>query len=426
MSLCQCLQSYPAGRYLVGYSGGQDSHVLLDLLHQLRATGQLTTPITAIHVNHRLQSVADDWVVHCQAVCDSYDFELIVETVRVKPMAGESIEAFAREQRYKLIKKHLKDGDIFLSAHHQRDQAETFLLQLMRGAGLDGLRAMPLVKAFGVGQYLRPLLHWSYAEIESYADTRQLNFIEDSSNDDTRFNRNYLRHNIFPLLEKRFPQAQAQIAQSAAWLGELPDILAPQTLSVAALQKLTESQQKQQLRAFVKQKTGVSLSQTQTQYVLQHHLTAAPDKHPTLVVGETVIRRFEGEMILTAKLPSVSPATLLQGTSRVGETTDFSAVGQLTWQLGQGLNLPPQTLLQIRPLRGSQRFCPHTRSRSTTVKKLLHEARIPPWLRPFYLGLYRDDELLAIPNIGVAAAYYHRAYFAWLPLWQIRSEFARL
>ncbi len=152
------LQEYPAKRYLIGFSGGRDSHVLLDVLVRLCEQGKLHTPVTVIHVNHNLNPKADEWTIHCQSVCDDYGIPCIVETVTDTPKSSESIEAFARNARYQLIEKHLHEGDIFLSAHHQRDQAETFLLQLMRGAGLDGLRAMPVIRDLGLGRYLRPLL----------------------------------------------------------------------------------------------------------------------------------------------------------------------------------------------------------------------------------------------------------------------------
>ncbi len=429
----QVLANYPAMRYMVGYSGGRDSHVLLDMLCQLRQTGQLTTPIIAIHINHRLQKQSDEWAKHCQAICHAYHIPLIIEIVKEKPQTGESIEAFARQQRYALIAKHLKSGEFFLSAHHQRDQAETFLLQLMRGAGLDGLRAMPLDKPFGAGQYLRPLLNVGYDDIVQYAKDKQLPFIVDDSNNDRRFNRNFIRHQVLPVLKKRFPNAEQTIARSAAWLAEIPTVNAPENLCLATLKTYPLAKQKQQIRAFVKHKTGLSLSQKQTHYILNHHLTADADKQPQLKVGDYIIRRFGDEMIITAALPEASFARLSDKdylTDIVivaGQTYDLDKIATLNWQTGQGgLMASKKQTYQLKSLSRSQRFHPHTRRHSTTVKKILHEAGIAPWLRPLYFGLYLDKTLVAIPGVGVAQSHYTKNNRAMMPTWIIKQKFVRL
>ncbi len=424
----QVLADYPASRYMVGYSGGRDSHVLLDMLCQLRQTGQLTTAIIAIHINHRLQKQADEWVKHCQEVCRTYNIPLIVGTVKARPKAGQSLEAFARDQRYALIKQHLRDGEVFLSAHHQRDQAETFLLQLMRGSGLDGLRAMPLDKPFGAGQYLRPLLNVDYDNIVQYAAEKQLSFIVDNSNDDRRFNRNFIRHEILPALKKRFPRAEAAIARSAAWLAEVPVTDAPEKLQLSTLKTYSLAKQKQQLRAFVKNKTALSLSQKQTDYILNHHVLAAADKHPQLRVEDYIIRRFSDEIIITAAFPEASFSRISDkdflADIILGREYHLDKIASLHWRTGQG-GVVGQTY-QLRRLNGVARFHPHTRRHSTTVKKLLHEAGIAPWLRPLYFGLYSGEELVAIPGVGVAQSHYTKNSRAMMPIWIIAQKFVRL
>lgn len=422
-TLLETLNHHPVKRYLIGFSGGRDSHVLLDGLIKLRDTGELTTLLKVIHINHHLHPQSDDWVYHCQAVCDAYQVPLIVETVTEKPKAGDSIEAFAREARYRLIKKHLGAEDIFLSAHHQRDQAETFLLQLMRGSGLQGLRAMPLLRPLGQGKYLRPLLDIDYTDIINYAETHHLTFIEDDSNANTRFDRNFLRHEVLPLLESRFPKAIAHIAQSAHWLAEVPEPTPPTRLWIDQINNLSKTEQKQQVRAFIKAKTGQSLSQTQTHYIITHHVVAQTDKHPTLITGDYVIRRHQGEIYVTRVLPK--PENRVFKGIQIGKTLKISALVTLAWANGQG-GLCCDKPLSLKPLNGSNRFHPHTRHRATTVKKCLSEAKIPVWLRPHYLGLYVDNELVAIPSVGVAHDYYQQSADAQSPLWIILPEFVRL
>ncbi len=429
----QVLAEYPAKRLFIGYSGGRDSHVLLDILANIKK--QQPIDILVIHVNHRLQPMSDEWAKHCQQICQSYTIPIIIETVTDKPKTGESIEAFARDVRYRLIKKHLKAGDIFVSAHHQRDQAETFLLQLMRGAGVDGLKAMPLIKPFGAGQYLRPMLHCDYRELVDYANDKKLNFIDDDSNNDTRFDRNFIRHEILPLLRQRFPNAEQAISRSATWLAEIPMTDTPEKLSVTVLNSYRLKEQKQQIRAFIKAKTNQALSQKQTDYLIRHHLTADTDKQPILTVGDYVIRRFADEMIVTEKLPNEVDLYTDKNFSApitFGENYAIGNVATLNWQAGQGglVDLSEQgghqLAYRLGKINGATRFCPHTRTHSTTVKKLLHEAKIEPWLRPLILGIYLENELVAIPNIGVAKNHYKKDTNAMMPVWKIGQKFVRL
>ncbi|PIE42258.1 MAG: tRNA lysidine(34) synthetase TilS [Gammaproteobacteria bacterium] len=424
----QCLERFikrqgsAIERWLVGFSGGRDSHVLLDILYQLHNSGKLHAQLSAIHVDHGLHPQSNQWARHCQTICDNYQIPLTIETVKKQPVPGESIEAFARQARYRLIEQHLTATTVFLSAHHQRDQAETFLLQLMRGAGPDGLRAMPVVRRLGAGQYLRPLLNVNYDDIVDYAEQHHLFFIEDDSNDDQRFDRNYLRHQVLPVLERRFANAAHRIALSAKWLAELPDMPAPAALSVEDLNALSEAEQKRHIRAFVKAKIGHSLSQAQTQYILAHHLNAQADKHPTLTIGDYVMRRHAGELCLTAQLPP--PPENIEQLISVGQKHSLSPVATLTWTAGQGIVC--HRPLMLRSLSGSERFHPQTRNKATTVKKCLHEAHIPMWLRPFYIGLYMNDTLIAIPGVGISKPHYQQDPKAYLPQLDIAPEFRKL
>lgn len=408
----------------MGYSGGCDSHVLLDILWQLRQSEQLSQPVIVLHVNHGLNPLAPTWVSHCQQICLAYQLPVQIETVTCRPKPSESIEAFAREHRYRLIKQHLRRGDVFLSAHHQGDQAETVLLQLMRGAGLVGLRAMPEHKKLGNGHHLRPLLAVDTKQIVQYAKQKALKIIIDDSNQDQRFDRNYIRHQVVPVLEKRFPQAQQQIARSARWLSEVESTPPPKKLKVKALQKDSERGQKEKIRSYCRHKTGFSLTLTQTDYILHHFLTASADKQPILTLGDYTLRRYRGELVLTANLPQGLLTTFDKPMILPGQSTQ-NALGQLTWQNGEGLS---QALGQLRilPLSGSIRFHPQHRRHSTTVKKLLYEAGIMPWLRPYAVGLYYDAELVAIPGVGVSKKYYQKLPDCYCPLWLMEQKFVKL
>lgn len=425
LNLCRTIiTDHPAKHYIVGYSGGRDSHVLLDICYRL-SQAQLLPKLSAIHVNHQLNVNADAWAKHCQAICQGYGIPLITETIHDKPNAGDSIEAFARQARYAVIHPYITHDTVFLSAHHQRDQAETFLLQLMRGAGLDGLRAMPVIKAFGKGHYLRPFLTAEYSAIVDYANDQQLDFIEDDSNNDTRFDRNYVRHEILPVLENRFPQACQSIATSAAWLAEVEEAPAPESLPIEHLQTLPKKAQKQQIRAYIKSKTQLSLSQTQIDYILSHHLHAARDKHPLLTINHVVIRRHQGHIIATEQLPQMSITDWMNQTIHYGENSNFPPMATLTWQVGQGMVDSGKTLT-LQPLNTSEHFHPHTRHHSQSIKKLLLEYGIPSWLRTVTPGIYAGSQLIAIPGIGISKTHYSDSPKAMMPIWQIAPRFVRL
>ena len=425
--LKQCqqeLKELPTQRLLIGYSGGRDSHVLLDIIYQLRQRRLLKNDLLAIHVNHKQQEKSDAWEQHCQEVCHSYEIPLIKESVSVSPKTGESIEAFLRQCRYQLIQKHIKSQDVFISGHHQRDQAETFLLQLMRGSGIDGLKSMPLVKKFGNGLYLRPLLGTKYLDIVEYACQKQLHFVDDTSNNNTRFDRNYIRHEVLPALIKRFSKAEQAIARSATWLSEAPKNQVPEKLSISNLQRLTHEQQKRDIRSFIKQKISQSLSQKQTQYIIENHLQAAADRHPQLTVKENIIRRFNDEIIVTKALPDLPKESFLSGKARVGQSKKINDFAELCWEK-KPLGLVAGDY-DVRPLDTRMRFHPHYRKHSTTVKKILYESQVPAWLRDFFPGLFDGESLVAIPSIGVAKRYCQKSQDAAMPMWIINSKFVKM
>ncbi len=222
-----------APSWCVALSGGLDSSVLLHLLAALRARHDLPA-LRAIHVHHGLQSAADAWPEHCRQLCDGLGVELLVRHVRVAQAA--SVEQAARNARYGAFAGALRPGEVLLTGQHRDDQAETLLLRLMRGAGLRGLSAMPPQRSLGAGRLVRPLLDISRDELLAYAREHGVSWIEDPSNEETRFARNYLRHQVLPALVSRWPQASRSLARTASHLGEareLLDDLARQDLAAA-------------------------------------------------------------------------------------------------------------------------------------------------------------------------------------------------
>lgn len=203
--------------YCVAYSGGIDSHVLLHALVQHKpASAQLR----AIHIHHGLQIVADEWVEHCAEQTCALNVPLEIKYVDAKAAKGKSPEASAREARYAALAEMMTEGEVLLTAHNQNDQAETVFLQLLRGAGVKGLAAMPAQTEFNSGILYRPLLNISRAEIAEYAVEQQLSWVEDPSNDNTHYDRNFLRQKIMPLLAERWPSFAQTVARSAQHCAE--------------------------------------------------------------------------------------------------------------------------------------------------------------------------------------------------------------
>ena len=206
----------------IAFSGGLDSTVLLHLLADLAKHHSLPA-LSAIHIHHGLQAAADAWPQHCQSVCDTLGVPLLIERVSVQP--GASLERAARDARYAVFSALTQADDVLLTGQHRDDQAETLLFRLLRGAGVRGLGAMPQQRPVGQGTLIRPLLDVARTELERYAKAHQLRWIEDPSNQDRQFSRNYLRHQVMPRLTGRWPQAQASMARSATHLREAQGLL---------------------------------------------------------------------------------------------------------------------------------------------------------------------------------------------------------
>jgi tRNA(Ile)-lysidine synthetase-like protein len=224
-ALARVLRDHLSGSVAVkiAYSGGADSHVLLHALCELRDSSPWA--VSAIHVNHGLHPQAAAWADHCLAVCERYGLACAVEHLKVRAIGTEGLEAAARRLRYATLARHIGPGEALLTAHHLNDQAETVLLQLLRGAGVRGLAGMRAVVDFSNGKLVRPLLEFTRAELLTYAQQQELRWIEDTSNRDLGRSRNFIRHQVLPLLEQRWPQAKRVIARAARHAAEASALL---------------------------------------------------------------------------------------------------------------------------------------------------------------------------------------------------------
>ena len=396
-----------ASGWCVALSGGLDSTVLLHLLASL-VQRETLPPLSAIHIHHGLQAAADAWPAHCHALCESLSVPLQVEYVQVAP--GASLERAAREARYAAFAARLGENELLLTAQHRDDQAETLLFRLLRGAGVQGLSAMPASRALGAGQLVRPLLNCSRDELLAYAHEHKLAWVNDPSNINERFSRNYLRRQVLPALLKRWPQACANMARSAAHLSEaaqLLDELALQDMAAAeiaaefawlplpnlalpALRSLSEPRQRNALRYWLRPLTPMPDSEHWAGWQVLRD--AAQDAAPVWKLAAGELRRCDERLWWLAGdwLCSPRPFSVgVQGNQQV--LLPGNGVVQIDGQLPVG-----NWQLGYRQA-GDQIFLPGRGHRD--LKRLFNERRVPAFVRDRLPLLRLDKQVVAIANL---------------------------
>ncbi len=409
------LERLPAApRYFVAYSGGRDSHVLLHAMASLR--GSLPGGLHAIHVNHGLSLQAAHWAGHCRSVCDALSVPLRVVTVDAGPERGESPEAAARHARYKAFSRLMATGDCLLTAHHQDDQAETLLLQLLRGSGPHGLAGMPFQTPFSRGLHARPLLDFTREQLGDYAAAQGLRWVEDPSNRDTGLRRNFIRHEIFPLLASQWPAAAETLSRSAAHCADaarLLDSLADddlrqvrgaqsQQLDIEALSKLDEIRQRNVIRYWIRSQ-GFPLPQQSHLERLRHDvLQAAPDRMPLVCWADAEIRRYRDTLYLMRPLKDFDPKAVLPWDLRAPLQLP-GGLGMLESAVEEGGGLALEAMRQdgvsVRFRQGGETCRPPGRGHAVALKKLFQEQGIPPWQRNRIPLLYVGEQLAAVVGV---------------------------
>lgn len=384
----------------IAYSGGLDSHVLLHSLHDYPAN------IKAIHIHHGLNSKADEWVAHCRQVCKHLNIPLQVEYIHLET-PHQNVEALAREKRYNIFSKLIEKDEALLTGHHQDDQAETLLLQLFRGAGLKGLSAMPEKMPFAKGLLIRPLLRFTQTELNEYAKTHQLNWIEDDSNLHLHFHRNFLRHQIFPLMQTRWPTLSKTLARSAEHFAEaqvlldtlaqqdLKEVLASnQTLWIPKLLELPLARQKNVLRYWLDQKGFPMPSQQKLLAIQNTVLNCKPDAAPLVTWENVEVKRYR--KALYANRVEL-PVSLESYEWEIDQNIQFNGHAFSQKDLiAQGIDLTGIKKLQIRFRQGGERCRLKGHTHSKPLKKLFQEWGVPPWEREKVPLIYHEEKLIAV------------------------------
>ncbi len=298
----------PLNHIYIGYSGGVDSHVLLDACASLP---EFKSKITAVYIHHGLQKEADDWAIHCQKIADNIGVSFLKIRVNAQPNNGESPEEAARNARYKEFKNLISENDVLLIAQHREDQLETVLLQLFRGSGLKGLAGIPEKMPFAKGFLVRPLLNFSKAEINAYALENQLVWIEDPSNQSLIYDRNFLRHEIIPNLKQRWQSLDKTVARTATLCAEADMLISKmaqsefetvfnpddETLNILKLLTYSQTEQRLILRQWF-ECLGLKMpSQDFVQRILNEVVGAKSDRHPTLHKKGVTISRNKKNLV---------------------------------------------------------------------------------------------------------------------------------
>lgn len=409
-----------AEKYWIAFSGGLDSHVLLHLVAQSFPLEQ----ITAVHINHGLSPNADQWQAHCHSACAQLNINFQALSVKAHPFPGQSPEAAARDARYDALLTLIEKNAVLLTAHQQDDQAETVLLQMLRGGGVAGLAAMPAIKTFGKGYLVRPLLNFTRAELQHYAQVNQLQWIEDESNNDSRFDRNFLRLELFPILKKRWPhtnQLLSKFAQQCAEdensLNALADVdinnvsgVSQNNLYIPELLKLNQVRQRNVLRYWFKNLQGIFPSRNIIHAIQNTILQAKHDAQPLVEYEGIIIRRFDN--YLCASFDNVQQADLPIVTwHHLNQPLLLPAkLGRLiaTWQEKPTqpiMRLSENVSLKIGFRVGGEKIHPLGRMGHHHLKKLFQEWHIPPWERNHIPLIYYEDKLIAIPGYTIAQEY---------------------
>lgn len=405
-----------ARRFCIAYSGGVDSHVLLHALVSLERQ-ILATSLCAYHINHHLHERSDEWAQHCEAVCNDLSVKYEVIDVEANAEKGESPEAKARLARYRALEAVVMSGDLLLTAHHQDDQAETLLLQLFRGSGPKGLAAMPAYAHFGPASIARPLLQFSRDEIRDYAAIHELIWIDDPSNKTHRYDRNFLRHNVMPIIKNRWPSVAKTLSRSAAHCADATRILeedarcqmerlkgtVPGSLSVTALRVLASPRRAVVLRYWLHSRGFRVPNMARFANIDKGVIFAHRDSSPVVSWPGCEVRRYRDDLYAIRPLAMHDAGKHYPW--RINEELRIEGLGVLKAEPAIGNGLGDEYLqskgLTVRFRQGGERCRPAGRAHVHSLKKLFQECAIPPWERERIPLIYLGEKLIAVAGIVI-------------------------
>lgn len=425
---------------VIAYSGGVDSHVLLHALSALKTQKILPNDISVIHVNHGLSKNAKAWEDNARTYCKLYGLALNVSHVKISPQAQKSLEAQARDARYHEIKTYAPADALIVTGHHNDDQAETFFLALKRGSGLKGLRAMSSARVLlestnqtslaNKQKLVRPLLALSREDLLAYANEHALTWVEDESNQDTSFDRNFIRRDILPLFKKRWPsflktlyRTTEHLQESQQLLDELAELDMSvclndnQRLSLSCLQKLSQARFNNLLRYFLAKNNYLMPSTEQLKQAYKQ-LSHCERESIKVKLGDVFLRNYKDEIyltflmsdlkgwnqVITSDMLTCSKGVLLP--DYLGTVIFTRGKECLDAAITHKVKAPQNDqVVSIRFTHDNPKCLPDYRRQSRPLKKVLQELSIPPWERKRLPFLYYDNELVAVIGYFVCQSF---------------------
>ncbi|TKF69809.1 tRNA lysidine(34) synthetase TilS [Vibrio sp. F13] len=413
-------------RLIVAFSGGVDSRVLLELAAQFAKSHHIDC--CAVHVHHGLSNNADYWAEQCKTWCDALSVSLFIERVSLDISRGESVEKLARDARYQALKKHIRQGDVLVTGQHIDDQVETFLLALKRGSGPKGLSSMAKVMPFSGAHIVRPLLSVTRTDIEVAARDMALTWVEDESNQDVRFDRNFIRHQVTPTLTERWPSFRESVSRSAQLCAEqellLDELLESHlqqaltekhSLSIEVLSQYSDLLRARLLRMWLSRCNQPMPSQKQLKLIWDEVACAQADANPKLVLNEVEVRRFNHQLHVVKETKDLSnwqsdismeeSLVLPDGLGELHLTSAASdGVSNHCDAQHFSLNRTRGTLRVIFNPEGLSAH-PVGRGHSRKLKKLFQEYQVPSWLRRRTPILMDGDRVIAVLGLFVDKNY---------------------
>jgi tRNA(Ile)-lysidine synthase len=404
-------------RVAVAVSGGRDSMALLHAL--ARAGRERGVEVWALHVHHGLMSKADDWAAFVERTCKRWSVPFAMQRLAGRPARGDSVEAWARAGRYAALAAmaHAAGCGTIALAHHRGDQAETFLLQALRGAGAAGLAAMPArVERAGL-IWVRPWLDQPREAIEAYVRTQRIAFVDDASNDDTRFDRNRLRRTVIPALRVAFANAEAALASAASRAaharalideiaqGDLAAVTEDDALHLAPWRALSPPRRRECLRAWLAVRLPGGASETLLDRLMTELLHTPPARW---LVDGGELRRYRGRLTHTATSPAGPDAPALPAAANAARCGTHPVRGTraaLRVRASRSGGLPLALLqgAQWRARAGAERFQRAAGTPPRSLKKQFQAAGVPAWSRDAPLLFAADGTLLFVPGLGTDA-----------------------
>jgi tRNA(Ile)-lysidine synthase len=400
---------------VVGLSGGGDSAALLAAMSALGGDFR-ALPLRAVHIDHGLQSAAVQFRDACAALCNDFHVPLSIVSVRVQAQAGDSIEEAARDARYAALAAQLHPNECLLTAHHRKDQAETLLLQALRGAGVRGMSAMPYCRVLGQGWHVRPLLGASQSELLQLAATPAHLISADPMNDDMRFDRSYLRRQIWPALESRWPGAQIALSRTAGHMAEaqalLDDVAAAdlarlrdgEALSVPGLRALSSARCMNAVRFWLGEAHVEPPSMARLSEALRQIFDAQIDQLPCIVWGDRALRRYRQRLLLTeASPPRLQARPWLHPLESGVELAPNLGVLAFVAQSGGIVPGALPDALMVRARAGGETLKPGRAAKTQSLQHLFQSQGVLPWMRDALPLVFAGDALIAVGDLWVDA-----------------------